>query len=1199
MAETIAAKHFGIDEGLSQSAVSDIVKGPKGYYWFATQDGLNRFDGYQFKIYNKSNTPSFNNNFITSVEQFGSESLLVGTEKGLYILNVVTELLTQVVIGSQEQGVVNDIYVIPEGILVSLEQKLYLLPGNLLNTNTQNRFNPLPLNEISTVTGRSIFNLDGDLFYLSENKKLRPVFSDRDLPKWYQLIADAPHLEISYAISTSSQILLATRQGLFKISGNSLTNISDIKNISVMSLDSTSRLWFAATSGLYRMESPLAVKSDLIRIHTQTNERNTLSGNVFLAFYALPNGVVWIGTQNNGVALYSPTSDWFTNYSIFNDTFPLTSDNILAIKITDKSTWISSATGVTEYKNSDYRIYNSNNQSAFLSDRVTKIEEDENKTVWFGFYGGAIAYKEQGRSDFIALDVGDNNLHVSDMLVSGNLLYVSTRNQGLHIVNTKTKQVESIESGSENGLTTKRLQSLFKSKDNFIWVGSFDSGVFKYDEQSKQFEPLSSLTSIPLQGLENAIVTDFYEESNNLWVSTSNGLYQIDWQKNEMSVFDEKSGLLNETVYTIIPDQFNKLWLPTNKGVVELDPTTKFFKTFSKNDGFINNEYNANAFFKTSKGEIWLGGVAGFTIIAPALKSEVLISDAVSLSDLTLFNQRPSKATSNKVWQESNKGTKLTLEPEMSMFTLFFTTFQPELANRTMYRYKMEDFNAKWVTTQPGKNEATYTNLSYGRHQLLVRASTNGFDWSPITSIEIEVLPPLWLTTTAKISYFAIVIIILSVFINQSVSRRKFEMASFKNIKEKEERLRLSMKTSGNILWELDFESNSLTVIDYQNEDLTPKKIDYTESELAKLVHPNDAKKLTSKLTKKSKVEDLTQRFLFQYRDNQGEYQWMKGSFIVKKVNANANVRLVIGISHNVDELIKTKDALQDLNQDLEKRVKDRTTRLNKTNKELKITLDNLQFTQGELVESQKMASLGGMVAGISHEVNTPLGVCVTALSHLSSKLSRVNSKFESKQLTSNDLSEFLSEGVTSVDLLSKNIDRATHLINSFKQVSVDQSSEELRAFNLHETLSDSFHALSPKFKEKKITFSIDCSEDINMNSYPGAISQIILNLVMNSITHGFSDSNQGHISIEVSEILDEYDEVLLIYSDNGKGISESNLQKVFDPFFTSNRGGGNTGLGMHITYNLIVQKLKGAIAVNSLIDTGAEFYIRLSKNLK
>jgi signal transduction histidine kinase len=120
----------------------------------------------------------------------------------------------------------------------------------------------------------------------------------------------------------------------------------------------------------------------------------------------------------------------------------------------------------------------------------------------------------------------------------------------------------------------------------------------------------------------------------------------------------------------------------------------------------------------------------------------------------------------------------------------------------------------------------------------------------------------------------------------------------------------------------------------------------------------------------------------------------------------------------------------------------------------------------------------------------------------------------------------------------------------------------------------------------------------VELTSFPGAISQIIINLIMNSLTHGFSDSKSGKIQIVVSDILEEYDEVLLIYSDNGKGIEEKNLSKIFDPFYTSNRGGGNTGLGMHITYNLIVQKLKGAIAINSLPTVGAEFYIRLPKTV-
>lgn len=248
-------------------------------------------------------------------------------------------------------------------------------------------------------------------------------------------------------------------------------------------------------------------------------------------------------------------------------------------------------------------------------------------------------------------------------------------------------------------------------------------------------------------------------------------------------------------------------------------------------------------------------------------------------------------------------------------------------------------------------------------------------------------------------------------------------------------------------------------------------------------------------------------------------------------------------------------------------------------------TMKQLQETQGELVESEKMASLGGLVAGVAHEINTPIGVSLTAATHLEEKASGLEKLIESGQLKKSSLTAFLQTMQQSSDIITSNLNRASELIRSFKQVAVDQSSDESREFSLVEYVEEVMQSLHPKLKVTRHKVTVVGDRAVRLKSCPGAISQIITNLVMNSLTHAFEGDDQGAITISV----DKPDEahIHLFYEDDGKGIPEENLGQVFEPFFTTKRGEGGSGLGMHILYNLVTQKLGGSIQCKSKLGEG------------
>ena len=267
---------------------------------------------------------------------------------------------------------------------------------------------------------------------------------------------------------------------------------------------------------------------------------------------------------------------------------------------------------------------------------------------------------------------------------------------------------------------------------------------------------------------------------------------------------------------------------------------------------------------------------------------------------------------------------------------------------------------------------------------------------------------------------------------------------------------------------------------------------------------------------------------------------------------------------------------------------------LETANRQLRISLETLERTRDQLVQSEKMAALGELVAGVAHEINTPVGVGVTAASFLDGKTNEFKKIYATGDLKRSELENYLQivEEVSNSILI--NMERAAELISSFKQVAVDQSSESRRQFNLKEYIDEILLSLRPRYKKTEHTIDVVCESDIELNSFPGAFSQIFNNLIMNSLIHGFQKIEKGAITVNISR---QGKDILFVYRDNGRGMSAEEKEKVFDPFYTTMRGKGGTGLGMSIVFNLMTQTLKGHIECESSPGKGVVFTMRFPEH--
>jgi len=282
-----------------------------------------------------------------------------------------------------------------------------------------------------------------------------------------------------------------------------------------------------------------------------------------------------------------------------------------------------------------------------------------------------------------------------------------------------------------------------------------------------------------------------------------------------------------------------------------------------------------------------------------------------------------------------------------------------------------------------------------------------------------------------------------------------------------------------------------------------------------------------------------------------------------------------INLQAEIVKLEGAEHALLAFNGALEVKVHDRTEKLEESNQQLQDSLDNLTLAQDQLVQSEKMASLGQLVAGVAHEVNTPLGICVTSITALKEKVDDLQKAVDSQELTKSFLTDTLSLLVEYEQIIERSLNKSVELIRSFKSVAVEQHTDPEVNINLHQHVFDVVNTVKTMFKHKKYHINIEVDENFTLVTYPSAWNQILTNFLMNSHIHGFEDRREGEISIKFTQ---SNGYLTLVYTDNGKGIAEGFKKRIFDPFVTTKRGQGGSGLGLNIVFNLVNAKLGGTI---------------------
>lgn len=295
--------------------------------------------------------------------------------------------------------------------------------------------------------------------------------------------------------------------------------------------------------------------------------------------------------------------------------------------------------------------------------------------------------------------------------------------------------------------------------------------------------------------------------------------------------------------------------------------------------------------------------------------------------------------------------------------------------------------------------------------------------------------------------------------------------------------------------------------------------------------------------------------------------------------------RILLFTLIDITALLDAQAQIERMNHELEARVEARTATLAQSNLELEQALASVHTMQVELVRAEKMAALGSLVAGVAHELNTPIGNSVTVASTLQYQIDTLAQELQDGNMRRSSLQAFLDNASHGSEILMRSLQRADQLIGSFKRVAVDQSSDLRRSFDLATVLSELCTTLEPMYKKQPFTLDLQADAHLAMDSFPGALGQCITNFVSNSLQHAFEGRAQGHIRLSAQAV--EGQQVRIVYTDDGIGMDASTLKRIFDPFFTTKLGQGGSGLGMNIVYNIVHEVLGGSIRIDSKPGNG------------
>lgn len=1260
-------ERLGLEQGLSQESVYTVRQDREGYIWIGTQAGLNRYDGYQVKVFRNdpADPNSLVDNYVMASYEDDEGRLWFGTKGGLTRFERAT-------------------------------QSFVRYPAPALQSNQ------LVLAIVGDRRGGFwLGTADGLKHFDPATGVYRTWRHDRAAPG--SLADDRVN---ALALDPQGNLWIGTADGLDKLEPGASSVIHyrvgalpagrKRNHVTALSMGPRATLWVGTAAGLesWRLGSGEPEQ------HHFSAAQGIGDGRIF-ALYHDSGDNLWVGTGVEGLKWRDPSSGQFVTYvhqAI--DRHSLSDSQVTAVLVDRTGTlWAGTVWGGinrTDLASGGFNRVNHNPdvKDGLPSDKVRVIIGDGAGKLWIGTTGGGLARIDprsgrgagfrhddkrpgslpddvvtglvrdgarlwvggpsglswcEGDSGVfhpVSLGVDAHSNVVADMTLGrDNTLWIATRG-GLHALAPDRKSLRTWRHDAQDSdsLGENYGFTVLEDRAGMVWIGT-EAGLDRFDRASGVFTHFRHDPQDP-GSLIHSRVYDLYQAANGaVWAGTAGGLSRLDSAPDggvRIRNFPISSGRAAGPVGAVLEDANGMLWLSTTIGLTRLDPATGKFKNYSARDGLIDGSYFVGSGWRASDGTMYFGGVNGMTSFQPLDIRDNPFPPKVVLTDLLVAN-RP------RALDAGNGPAHVTLAPRDTVFSIEFAALHYADPIRNLYAYRLRGFDPDWVRSDASRRFASYTNLDPGNYVFEVKAANKDGIWSaqPAT-LAVTVTPPLWKTWWMR-TLLALLVVTLGLLAyhvriralvqqkrrlerevgartaelfkqKESAEARKREVEQQKDVVELAHRnISLLSEIGRDLTTNLHSETIMATLYVHVNElmDASVFGIGVYRPEqgeidmpfamergvryrpyVRKMGEPNQLGVWCIEHRREVFINDLQQQYR-EFIDNldltdgggrvgrleDGSLPATPQSLMYVPIMAGERVLGVITVHSYVT------NAYQRVHLDM----------LRTLAAYVGVAFNNadayrrLTETQTQLAAQEKLASLGSLVAGVAHELNTPIGNSLLLASTMQHQTDRVAAGFGAGTLRRSELLTFMAAAGEGAQLIMRSLHQAADLVSSFKQVAVDQASAQRRQFDLAQVSLEIAATMMNQVRLAGHSLALDIPAGIAMDSYPGPLGQVLINFINNALLHGFSGPGGA---MHLSASTPEPGRVQIVFIDNGAGIAPEHLARIFEPFFTTRMGQGGSGLGLHIAYNIVTSLLNGAIRVDSTAGAGTRFTLEVPLRL-
>lgn len=830
---------LGPDAGLSQSNVTCILQDSRGFIWLGTQDGLNKYDGYQFRVYKNipADTNSISNNYIKSIAEDKNGNIWIATwGGGLNKYDRSRERFSRYTNDKKNTNSLSDDFV--STVIIDIDANIWAgtesgglnkfeYASGKFTSYLHDDKNPRSLSDNYVVTiyqdshkrlwvgtfsgGLNLLDSSGRFFSHYLHADQEP--SSLSLNSVTSILEDSGHrLWIGTRGGGLDKLVPETGRFMHLKHDPHNANSLPLDVILSMALDEKQNIWIGTENGGLSIYDP---STQVFISCTKDDIDNTsLSNNSIYAIYRDRHGNMWVGTYSGGVNLYNIDAHQFIHYKHNASAGSLANNNVLGFHASSGGLiWIATdGGGLDKFDPVKGRFmhfrHSDGNTKSISSDYVLSVQEDASGNLWAGTVGKGITIISP--ADNIIRQIRHNSAdsnsisgdNVSSMAIDreGNM-WVGTYGQGLNLYDAakKTFRHYRFEAGNPNSICSDRIQSIYADSQGLIWIGSFEKGLAVLDKRTRTFKQLvhepgkNSLS-------DNRINCIYEDQKGNIWIGTGSGLNRWQRQSGQFTAYFIQDGLPSNIVFSVLEDTKNNLWISTNKGLSKFNPVTRSFTNFSVADGLQSNEFKAHAAIVDRSGRMYFGGVNGFNTFYPEHIIKSGFDPPLVLTNFQIYNKDVPIAIAGSRDRSPLKNSitetkEIRLPYDHSVISFEFATLNYTIRDKKQYQYMLENFDTGWINFG-SRRIATYTNLDPGAYTFKVKGLRNNGEWSSrITAVNLVVIPPFWMTWWYRALLAILGLAALVFFYKYRINRiNKQKIALEQQVQERTARLAVAME---------------------------------------------------------------------------------------------------------------------------------------------------------------------------------------------------------------------------------------------------------------------------------------------------------------------------------------------------------------------------------------------------------------------